>query len=127
MSADAPSPPASLQGRHYLLVTLGCFRNEVESDLLRGALSRSGLGETTRINEADVALVMTCGFIREACDEGVDTILELAEVASTAPSRPPIVVLGCMSQRYGVELVREMLVHDCCALGIGEEALKAAV
>lgn len=108
MSADVPSPPASLQGRRYLLVTLGCFRNEVESDLLRGALARSGLDETTRIDEADVALVMTCGFIREACDEGIDTILELSEVASLAPSRPPIVVLGCMSQRYGAGLVREM-------------------
>ena len=108
MSPTEPKSPSGLRGRRYLLVTLGCFRNEVESDLLRGALRRLGLGETERIEEADVALVMTCGFIAEACDEGIDTIIELGEIAASVPAPPPVIVLGCMSQRYGAELAREM-------------------
>lgn len=108
MPPTEPASPIDLSGRRYLLVTLGCFRNEVESDLLRGALKRLGLDETARIQEADVALVMTCGFIAEACDEGIDTIIELGEVAASVAAPPPVIVLGCMSQRYGPELVREM-------------------
>jgi ribosomal protein S12 methylthiotransferase len=92
----------------YLMVTLGCFRNEVEADLVRSALGEQGLVETGDVSMADVLIVMTCGFIREACDEGIDTILELHELASRTPERPPIVVLGCMSQRYGGALAREM-------------------
>jgi ribosomal protein S12 methylthiotransferase len=99
---------ASLRGRRYLLVTLGCFRNEVESDLARSALRSLGLEETGAIDAADVILVMTCGFIREACDEGIDTILELDELSSVLEPKPPILVLGCMSQRYGSGLAREL-------------------
>ena len=99
--------PSDLLGRRYSLVTLGCFRNEVESDLLRSALRELGMEETGDIRACEVALVMTCGFIREACDEGIDTILEIADISAAGPP-PPIVVLGCMSQRYGADLMREM-------------------
>ena len=77
MPHTEPASTIDLGGRRYLLLTLGCFRNEVESDLLRGALKRLGLAETERIQDADVALVMTCGFIAEACYEWIDTIIEL--------------------------------------------------
>ena len=94
-----PSPdtddPGGLRGRLYLLVTLGCFRNEVESDLLRGSLQRLGLAETTRIEDADVALVMTCGFIREATCSGCPLVrsksvaTSVVVPTSTATSRRP--------------------------------------
>ena len=106
----------STDGRRYLLITLGCFRNEVEADLLRSALSARGMAETGAVESADLIAVMTCGFIREACDEGIDTILALDELASRRPRRPPIMVLGCMSQRYGAALMSEMPEIDA-ALG----------
>lgn len=97
-----------LRGRSYLLVTLGCFKNEVESDLLRSHLDVLGMCETRKIQEADVILVMSCGFIEEACNEGLDTMLELHDAAFGSPAKPPLVVAGCMGQRYGAELLEEM-------------------
>lgn len=95
-------------GRRFLLVTLGCFRNEVESDILRSALGALGLAETAALDEADVILVNSCGFIRASCEEGIDTILELAEQASRRDARLPVIVLGCMGQRYGDDLLSAM-------------------
>ncbi|MFH1149966.1 MAG: 30S ribosomal protein S12 methylthiotransferase RimO [Actinomycetota bacterium] len=95
-------------GRHYLLVTLGCFRNEVESDLLRGELASLGMEETTRHDEADVVLVNTCGFIKDACDEGIDTVLELDSLGVPGGGKAPVVLLGCMGQRYGAALAEAM-------------------
>jgi ribosomal protein S12 methylthiotransferase len=92
----------------FLIVTLGCFRNEVESDMLRTELVALGLEETRSLESADLVIINTCGFISEACDETIDTVLELDEAASRLPRRPPILAVGCMGQRYGVELMREM-------------------
>jgi ribosomal protein S12 methylthiotransferase len=97
-----------MKGKKFLIVTLGCFRNEVESDLLRSALSSLGLEETPSLEAADIVLVNTCGFIAEACDEGIDTILQVAEETAPMEKRPPLLVVGCMGQRYGEELMREM-------------------
>lgn len=92
----------------YLIVTLGCFRNEVESDLVRSAMASLGMAETQAVENADLLIVNTCGFISEACDESIDTILELADISSVLSIRPPMLVLGCMAQRYGSALTREM-------------------
>ena len=89
-----------LEGRHFLIVTLGCFRNEVESDMFRSALSDLGLRETSDPALCEIAFVNTCGFIRDACDEAIDTILELDESLSALEPRPPLMVVGCMAQRY---------------------------
>jgi ribosomal protein S12 methylthiotransferase len=97
-----------LRGRAYFLVTLGCFRNEVESDMLRSALAGLGMVERRKVEDAQVVLVMTCGFIREACDEGIDTILELDGIVSGEGGAAPLVVLGCMGQRYSGSLLDEM-------------------
>jgi len=102
------NPIDCLSGRSFTLITLGCFRNEVESDLARSVLAGLGMRETTSIESSDVILVMTCGFIREACDEGIDTILELDELAGSGEDRPPIIALGCMAQRYGEDLAEQM-------------------
>lgn len=95
-------------GKKFLLVTLGCFRNEVESDLLRSSLASLGLEETGSPESCDIAFVMTCGFIRESCDEGIDTLLELDGVLSRRTFRPPMLAVGCMAQRYGTGLLAEM-------------------
>ncbi len=97
-----------MKKRAYMLVTLGCFRNEVESDLVRSSLSQLGMEETGAIEDAELIVVNTCGFISDACDEGIDTILELDATRGGGPGRPPILVLGCMAQRYGARLAEEM-------------------
>lgn len=131
MSPRSPLPNRSLVGVRFLLVTLGCFRNEVESDLLRSALDALGLAETASLDAADVIIVNTCGFIRESCEEGVDTLLELAACSSGLDARPPILALGCMGERYGRELLSAMP-EIACVLGAGwdagiEEALCAVL
>lgn len=97
-----------MKEKRFLIVTLGCFRNEVESDLLRSALVGLGMRETHSLTSADIVVINTCGFIAGACDEGIDTILELDELAGTIPDRLPLVAVGCMAQRYGEALMREM-------------------
>lgn len=97
-----------IEGRFFLLVTLGCFRNEVESDILRSALLGLGLIETQSIDDADVIIVNTCGFIQAACDEGIDTLLELEAHASAVTPSPKIIAVGCMGQRYGRDLLDAM-------------------
>jgi ribosomal protein S12 methylthiotransferase len=97
-----------MKRKRFLIVTLGCFRNEVESDLMRSALTSLGLEETSSMRNANIVLINTCGFISEACDEGIDTILELDEIGAGLNEKPPMLAVGCMSQRYGEALMREM-------------------
>lgn len=96
------------EGKRFLLVTLGCFRNEVVSDLARGFLYGWGLSETEDVRAADLILVNTCGFIGEACQEGIETVLELHEHACKHDPRTPILVFGCMAQRFGRSLADNM-------------------
>ncbi|HEY5531969.1 MAG TPA: 30S ribosomal protein S12 methylthiotransferase RimO [Candidatus Anoxymicrobiaceae bacterium] len=97
-----------MKNKHFLIVTLGCFKNEVESDNMRCALEEIGLTETGDLKSADIVVVNTCGFIADACDEGIDTILELDALKSEVEDVPPILAVGCMVQRYGVDLIKEM-------------------
>lgn len=115
-----PVNPA-LSGKQYFIVTLGCFRNEVESDMLRSALADLGMSETASLEAADAVLVNTCGFIREACEEGVDTILELDSLVSGSGKRPTMIVVGCMGERYGMGLLEAMPEVDN-VLGVGWQA-----
>lgn len=92
----------------FCLVTLGCFRNEVESDNLRSFLHGMGHTEVESPLDADFIIVNSCGFISEACDEGIDTILKLSEILDSKYKSTPVVVAGCMAQRYGIALMNEM-------------------
>jgi len=66
------------------------------------------MAEVKSLEEADVVIVNTCGFIREACEESIDTILEIDRLKTNLRIKPPIIVLGCMAQRYRRELFLEM-------------------
>jgi ribosomal protein S12 methylthiotransferase len=116
-----------MDDKQFLIITLGCFRNEVESDLLRGALNSHGLEETGSLEAADIVLVNTCGFISEACDEGIDTILQIAHEISRMVKRPPLLVVGCMAQRYGADLMREMPEIDGILGADWEQGLERAL
>lgn len=94
--------------KKFFLLTLGCFRNEVESDFMRSELVSNNLVETHRIDEADILIVNTCGFLREAVDEGIDTILELHRLSKKFPQGIPILLVGCMAERYGNNLLDSM-------------------
>ncbi len=89
------------------LVSLGCAKNLLDSEVMLGVLARRGFETTSDPGEADVLVVNTCGFIGPAKEEGVETILELARHKSGGRCRR-LVVAGCLAQRYAAELVREI-------------------
>ncbi len=88
-------------GRSYWIETLGCPKNQVDSDKLVGTLLADGLTPAEDPGDADVVVVNTCAFIEAARRESIDTVLALAD-ARKAGAR--LVVTGCMAERYGSDL-----------------------
>ncbi|HEX6852077.1 MAG TPA: MiaB/RimO family radical SAM methylthiotransferase, partial [Candidatus Polarisedimenticolaceae bacterium] len=89
------------------VLSLGCSKNLVDTEVMLGHLDAAGCTFTTDPAEADVLVVNTCGFIEAAREESIRTILEAAEYKKSGVlSR--LVVAGCMVQRYGDELRREL-------------------
>ncbi|MHB1761482.1 MAG: MiaB/RimO family radical SAM methylthiotransferase [Acidimicrobiales bacterium] len=86
---------------HYWLETLGCPKNQVDSDKLAGRLAADGYVPAESPADADLVVVNTCAFIEAARQESVDMVLELA-AARRGGAR--LVVTGCLAQRYGDEL-----------------------
>ncbi|HWJ98159.1 MAG TPA: 30S ribosomal protein S12 methylthiotransferase RimO, partial [Acidimicrobiales bacterium] len=78
----------------YHLVTLGCPKNEVDSEKLVGQLGADGFAATDDPDQADLLVVNTCAFIGEARQESIDTILALAEHKGDGAK---LVVTGCMA------------------------------
>jgi ribosomal protein S12 methylthiotransferase len=89
------------------LVTLGCTRNEVDSEELAGRLAADGWSLVEDAADADVALVNTCGFIEQAKKDSVDVILEAADLKSAGRTRA-VVAVGCLAERYGSVLADEL-------------------
>ena len=85
----------------YWLQTLGCPKNQVDSDKLEGYLESQGLDPAAGPESADLVVVNTCAFIHAARQESIDTVLELAD---RRPAGSRLVVTGCMAERYGEEL-----------------------
>ncbi|MEA1868156.1 MAG: 30S ribosomal protein S12 methylthiotransferase RimO [Thermodesulfobacteriota bacterium] len=88
-------------------ISLGCPKNTIDTEVALGSLSstNSGLKLTNNPQEADLLIVNTCGFIEEAVSESIDTILA---VAKEKTANQVLVVMGCMVQRYGDDLKKEM-------------------
>jgi ribosomal protein S12 methylthiotransferase len=91
--------------RTYWVETLGCPKNQVDSDKLTGTLTADGMVEAASAEDADLVVVNTCAFVEEAREESVATILALDEQRAE-DSR--LVVTGCMAERYGGELARAL-------------------
>jgi ribosomal protein S12 methylthiotransferase len=87
--------------REFWIETLGCPKNQVDSDKLFGTLLADGMTEADSPESADLVVVNTCAFIDEARQESIETILELAEARR---DEAELVVTGCMAERYGSEL-----------------------
>ena len=89
------------------LSTLGCPKNQVDSELMLGMLARAGHEITEEALAAECLVVNTCAFIDRAREESVNTILELARLKERGRARA-LIVTGCLSQRYGRELLAEL-------------------
>jgi len=95
------------ENKSLYMATLGCPKNRVDSEVMLGTLGARGYTLVERPEDASVIVVNTCAFIGPAKQESVDTILELAELKKTGHC-DTLVVTGCLSQRYGPELAKEM-------------------
>jgi ribosomal protein S12 methylthiotransferase len=91
--------------RRAALLTLGCARNEVDSEELAGRLAGSGW-ELAEADEADVIVVNTCGFVEQAKKDSIDTLLSASDVAKNRGAK--VVAVGCMAERYGKELAQSL-------------------
>ncbi|MEE9126565.1 MAG: radical SAM protein, partial [Planctomycetota bacterium] len=89
------------------LVSLGCARNLVDSEVLLGHAVEEGFLVTQDPEDADVVVVNTCGFVEEAKQESIDTILSLCELKRRGIIKG-VVAVGCLTQRYGTELDDEL-------------------
>ncbi|GAB2615590.1 30S ribosomal protein S12 methylthiotransferase RimO [Streptomyces capparidis] len=98
--------------RTVALVTLGCARNEVDSEELAGRLADDGWELVEDAAEADVAVVNTCGFVEAAKKDSVDALLEAGDLKTAARDgrarTRAVVAVGCMAERYGKELAEAL-------------------
>jgi ribosomal protein S12 methylthiotransferase len=93
--------------RTVAVVTLGCARNEVDSEELAGRLAADGWTLVDDVESAEVALVNTCGFIELAKKDSVDALLEANSLKGHGTTRA-VVAVGCMAERYGNELAEAL-------------------
>ncbi|MFF8373303.1 30S ribosomal protein S12 methylthiotransferase RimO [Streptomyces lydicus] len=98
--------------RTVALVTLGCARNEVDSEELAGRLAADGWELVEEAADADVAVVNTCGFVEAAKKDSVDALLEANDLKAAAREgggrTQAVVAVGCMAERYGKELAEAL-------------------
>ncbi len=97
----------SESGKKVFLAPLGCPKNQIDGELMLGRAAAAGHTIVSDPDEADVLIVNTCGFIEQAREESIDTILELARIKAEREGRR-LVVTGCMAERYGSELSDEL-------------------
>jgi ribosomal protein S12 methylthiotransferase len=105
--------------RSFWVTTLGCPKNQVDSDKLTGRLVSDGFEPASDVEDADLVVVNTCAFIEEARQESVDTILALDEARRDGAR---LVVTGCLAERYGSELAEALPEIDAVA-GFGQSLL----
>jgi ribosomal protein S12 methylthiotransferase len=89
--------------RQVALVTLGCARNEVDSEELAGRLAADGWALVADAEDADVVVVNTCGFVEAAKKDSIDTLLAAAEEKESGRAKA-VVAVGCLAERYGEQL-----------------------
>ncbi len=93
----------------FHMVSLGCAKNSVDSESMAALLARAGYASTERPEQAEVLIVNTCGFIGPAREESLAVLRELAEGKRQGQL---LIAAGCLSQRYGAEVVRQVPAVD---------------
>jgi ribosomal protein S12 methylthiotransferase len=101
-----PTDPASARARVHF-VSLGCPKNQLDTEVMLGALALDGFAIAEDLEDADVAVVNTCAFIESAREESIQAILDVADHRESGRLRA-LLVTGCMPQRYGDELAKEL-------------------
>lgn len=102
-----------------MVITLGCAKNSVDSEHIKGSLVKNGISLTEEPLGADYIIINTCGFIEVAKQESINTILELVEIKNRS-NHKKIIVTGCLAQRYHDELAKEIPEVDL-VIGIAKE------
>ena len=102
---SVPASPAALTT--VAMVTLGCARNEVDSEELAGRLEAGGFRLVDDASEAETVVVNTCGFVEAAKKDSVDTLLEASDLKAEGTTRA-VVAVGCLAERYGKDLAESL-------------------
>ncbi len=102
-----PAATEPEDGWSVAVVTLGCARNEVDSEELAGRLTAGGFRLVADPESADTVLVNTCGFVESAKKDSVDTLLQAADLKTTGQAQA-VVAVGCLAERYGAELAESL-------------------
>ena len=100
------------------LVTLGCTKNQVDSEMILGAFKLQGFNIVNQVEDADIIVVNTCGFIQSAKEEAIDTILEMADYKEYGKCKV-LIVTGCLAKRYKAEIIESMPEVDL-VIGVDE-------
>lgn len=100
-----PAPDTTT--RSVAVVTLGCTRNDVDSEELAGRLQAGGWTLVDDASEADVAVVNTCGFVEQAKKDSIDSLIEASSLKETGRTQK-VVAVGCLAERYGQTLADEL-------------------
>ena len=93
--------------KNIFLLSLGCAKNLVDSEILIGGLKQSNFFITERPEEADTIIINTCGFLDQAREESIDSIVEAAELKKNGKLQQ-LIVMGCLSERYPGQLKKEL-------------------
>jgi ribosomal protein S12 methylthiotransferase len=95
--------------RSVAVVTLGCARNEVDSEELAGRLEAAGWRLVADAQDADVAVVNTCGFVEQAKKDSIDVLMEASQLRDSGEARTrAVVAVGCLAERYGEQLAQAL-------------------
>ncbi len=89
-------------------VTLGCAKNEVDTNRMKALLQRAGFEDAEGVEDADVIIINTCSFLTVATQESLEATLEIAGMRDANDVHAPIIMCGCVPSRYGNELVDEL-------------------
>ncbi len=103
---------------NLLLVTLGCSKNQVDSEMLLGFFKKYNMNIVTDPNKANIIVINTCGFIESAKKEAIDTILEMADYKEYGVCKY-LIVTGCLAKRYKKDILENMPEVDLC-IGVDE-------
>ena len=89
------------------VITLGCAKNLVDSEYLVTGLKHIGYSMTSEVNDSNIVIINTCGFLDIAREESVEKILEIEEKKQKGLI-DKVIVMGCLAERYGDELQKEI-------------------
>ena len=92
---------------YVAIITLGCSKNEIDSDIMMGILEKCGFKSTTNLENADIIIINTCGFINDAKEESIEVIWEMTKYKTYGKCKH-LILAGCLAERYPRELIDEI-------------------